>query len=103
MKIPLNNDSNLDIYISHNNGKYNLYVHKEKTRTVDGVEFVEYSPFDEGNFCVTLLEGRKSSKKLEKLNSLLETNKKILTDFWTSGNYGNLVYYVDSLVKTTLG
>ena len=103
MKIPLNNDSNLDIHISHSKGKYNLYVHKEKTRIVDVVEFVEYSPFDEGNFCTTLLEGRKSSKKLEKLNSLLETNKKIITDFWTNGKYGNLVYCVDSLVKTTMG
>ena len=54
MKIPLNNDSNLDIHISHSKGKYNLYVYKEKDRTVDGVVFVEYSPFDDGNFCFTL-------------------------------------------------
>ena len=53
MKIPLNNDSNLDIRISHSKGKYKLYVHKEKTLIVDGVEIVEYSPFDEGNFCFT--------------------------------------------------
>lgn len=99
MKIPLNNDSNLDIHISHSNGKYNLYVYKEKNRIVDGVEFVEYSPFDDGNFCFTLLEGRKSSKKLEKMNAILLNKKDFLLDFWQNKKYNVLCQYVFSLVN----
>ena len=99
MKIPLNNDSNLDIHISHSKGEYNLYVYKEKNRTVDGVEFVEYTPFDEGNFCTTLLEGRKSSKKLEKMNAILLNKKDFLLDFWRNKKYNVLCKYVFSLVN----
>ena len=99
MKIPLNNDSNLDIHISHSKGKYNLYVYKENTRIVDGVEFVEYSPFDEGNLCFTLLEGRKSSKKLEKMNAILLNKKDLLLDFWQNKKYNVLCQYVFSLVN----
>ena len=99
MKIPLNNDSNLEIHISHSKGKYNLYVHKEKTRIVDGVEFVEYCPFDDGNFCFTLLEGRKSSKKLEKMNAILLSKKDFLLDFWQNKKYTVLCQYVFSLVS----
>lgn len=99
MKIPLKNNSALDIHISHIKGKYNLYVHKEKTRVVDGVEFVEYSPFDEGNFCFTLLEGRKSSKKLEKMNAILSNKKDFLLDFWQNKKYKVLCQYVFDLVK----
>lgn len=99
MKIPLNNNSSLDIHISHSNGKYNLYVHKEKTRIVDGVEFVEYCPFDDGNFCFTLLEGRKSSKKLEKMNAILLNKKDFLLDFWQDKKYKVLCQYVLSLVN----
>ena len=99
MKIPLNNDSNLDIRISHSKGKYKLYVHKEKTLIVDGVEIVEYSPFDEGNFCFTLLEGRKYSKKLEKMNTILSKNKESLLNFWKDKKYKALCQYVFSLVN----
>lgn len=99
MKILLKNNSALDIHISHIKGKYNLYVHKEKTRVVDGVEFVEYSPFDEGNFCATLLEGRKSGKKLEKMNAILSKNKEFLLDFWQNKKYKVLCQYVFDLVK----
>ena len=99
MKIPLNNDYTLAIHISHSKGKYNLYVHKEKTRIVDGVEFVEYCPFDEGNFCATLLEGRKSSKKLEKMNAMLLNKKDFLLDFWKDKKYNVLCQYVLSLVN----
>lgn len=99
MKIPLSNDSNLDIHISHSKGKYNLYVYKEKTRSVDGVEIVEYCPFDDGNFCVTLLEGRKSSKKLEKMNASILKKKDFLLDFWQDKKYKVLCQYVLSIVK----
>ena len=99
MKIPLNNASNLDIHISHSKGKYNLYVHTEKTRIVDGVEIVEYCPFDDGNFCFTLLEGRKSSKKLEKMNAILLNKKDFLLDFWQNKKYNVLCQYVFSLVN----
>ena len=99
MKIPLNNDCNLDIHISHSKGKYNLYVHTEKTRIVDGVEIVEYCPFDDGNFCFTLLEGRKSSKKLEKMNAIILNKKDFLLDFWKDKKYNVLCQYVFSLVN----
>lgn len=99
MKIPLSNTSNLDIYIFHRKGEYNLYVYKEKPRIVDGVEFVEYCPFDEGNFCFTLLEGRKSGKKLEKMNAILSSKKDFLLDFWQNKKYKVLCQYVFDLVK----
>ena len=99
MKIPLNNDCNLDIHISDSKGKYNLYVHTEKTRIVDGVEIVEYCPFDDGNFCFTLLEGRKSSKKLEKMNAIILNKKDFLLDFWKDKKYNVLCQYVFSLVN----
>lgn len=99
MKIPLNNNSGLDIHISHSKGEYILYVHKENARIVDGVEFVEYCPFDEGNFCFTLLEGRKSSKKLEKMNAILSKNECFLLDFWQNKKYKVLCQYVLDLIK----
>ena len=98
MKIPLNNDFTLDIHISHSKGKYNLYVYKEKTRIVDGVEFVEYSPFDDGNFCFTLLEGRKSSKKLAHFENLLRSNSSLITKMWLGGNYKELRNYIAYLI-----
>ena len=98
MKIPLNNNSSLDIHVSHSKGKYNLYVYKEKTRIVDGVEFVEYSPFDEGNFCATLLEGRKSSKKLAHFENLLRSNSSLIKKIWLGGNYKELRNYIAYLI-----
>lgn len=105
MQVKLNDKNEyLVAEVVHRNGQYRLSVHKEFQKDYgDGVIMRQFTPFADGNFITTLFEGRKSSKKLEKLNNLLETNKKIITDFWTNGKYGNLVYYVDSLVKTTMG
>lgn len=94
MEILLENNSVLDIHISHNKGEYNLYVHKKKERAVDGVVIVEYSPFDEGNFSCTLLEGRKSGKKLEKMNAILLNKKDVLLDLWQNKQYDTICRYV---------
>lgn len=101
MQVQLDKNEYLVAEVVHRNGQYRLSVHKEYQKDYgDGVIMREFTPFADGNFTAKLFEGRKSSKKLEKLNNLLETNQKIITDFWVSGNYGNLVYYVDSLVTT---
>lgn len=102
MQVKLNDKNEyLVANIKHINGRYVFFIRKEFEKDYgNGVVMREFTPFADGNGKFTLFEGRKSSKKLEKLNNLLETNKKIITDFWTNGNYGNLVYYVDSLVKT---
>lgn len=94
MKIALDNTFNLVVSISHRDGSYNLYVHKEKERTIDGVSIVEYCPFDEGNFCFTLLEGRKSSKKLEKMNASLLDKKDVILNLWQNKDYEKLCRYV---------
>ena len=102
MQVKLNDKNEyLIAEVVHRNGQYRLSVHKEFERTFeDGVVMREFMPFADGNFGFHLFDGRKSSKKLEKLNALLETNKKVITDFWVNGKYNNLCYYVDSLVKT---
>ena len=102
MQVKLNDKNEyLVAEIVHRNGQYRLSVHKEFEKDYgDGVIMREFTPFADGNFTTTLFEGRKSSKKLEKLNSLLETNKKIITDFWTNGKYSSLFAFVDGLVNT---
>ena len=101
MQVQLDKNEYLVAEVVHRNGQYRLSVHKEYQKDYgDGVIMREFTPFADGNFTAKLFEGRKSSKKLEKLNSLLENNKKIITDFWTNGKYGNLVVFVDGLVNT---
>lgn len=99
MKIILGNKYVLDMHISHNKGKYNLYVHKVKEHNLGGITISEYSPFDEGNFCFTLLEGRKSSKKLEKMNTILFNKKDVLLDLWQNKQYNTICSYVYSWVS----
>jgi len=98
MKVALENNFVLDIHISHSEGEYNLHVQKERERKLGGITISEYSPFDEGNFYFTLLEGRKSSKKLEKMNAILADKKDILLDYWQNKQYNTLCRYVYSLV-----
>ena len=101
MQVQLDKNEYLVAEVVHRNGQYRLSVHKEYQKDYgDGVIMREFTPFADGNFTAQLFEGRKSSKKLAKLNSLLETNKKIITDFWTNGKYSNLVVFVDGLVNT---
>ena len=102
MQVKLNDKNEyLVANIKHINGRYVFFIHKEFEKDYgNGLIMREFIPFADGNGKFTLFEGRKSSKKLEKLNSLLETNKKIITDFWTNGKYGNLVVFVDGLVNT---
>lgn len=76
----------LSIEVKHYNGLYRLCVIKE---TVER-GFVQFLMFADGNFNYTITQGRKSQKKLDILNQIIEDNKDELTKLWLDGQYKSI-------------
>ena len=85
----------LSIEAKHFDGMYKLSVQKETvTNYKEGWSSVSTLLFANGNFLYRLSAGRKSQKKLDKLNTIIENNKSTLTDLWLQEKFmemGNLV------------
>ena len=79
--------------IRHNDGKYRLSVIKENVNYNKqyGYTSRQFIVFADGNFSTTLGMGRKSAKKLEILNNLVEEMKDDMTTLWKDGQYQPLV------------
>lgn len=87
--------SRLSMEGTHYNGTYKVIVTKEDIQ--DG--FIMSMPFARGNFNIRLADGRKSQKKLDKLNNYLEANKESLVSLWKEEQYQDMVNKVCSDVR----
>ena len=80
----------LSMEVKHYNGLYRLCVVKE---TVER-GFVQFLVFARGNFNYTITKGRKSQKKLDTLNQVIEDNKDKLKDLWLEDKYQDMCQLV---------
>lgn len=80
----------LSMEVKHYNGLYKLCVTKE---TVER-GFVQFLFFARGNFNYTITQGRKSQKKLDTLNKIIEDNKEELNNLWLSDKYQDMCQLV---------
>lgn len=89
MRFKLNDDGTeiLDIIVKHYNGVYSLHVTRKK---IEGM-LETWTMGQEGDFRVKIAEGRKSVKKLEKFNKIIEDNKDELLKLWKDGNYQGMI------------
>lgn len=71
----------------HWNGRYAICVTREEHK--DGM--VTFMPLEHGNFNVTVASGRKSAKKLEKLEIMVSDNMEKLTELWKQQKYQDMV------------
>ena len=80
----------LSMEVSHYNGLYRLCVTKE---TVER-GFVQFLIFAKGNFNYTITTGRKSQKKLDTLNQIIEDNKDKLNSLWLEDKFQDMCQLV---------
>ena len=80
----------LSMEVSHYNGLYRLCVTKE---TVER-GFVQFLVFARGNFNYTITTGRKSQKKLDTLNQIIEDNKDKLNSLWLEDKFQDMCQLV---------
>lgn len=80
----------LSIEVKHYNGLYRLCVIKE---TVER-GFVEFLMFARGNFNYTITTGRKSQKKLDTLEKIVEDNKDTLLNLWLEDKFQDMCQLV---------
>lgn len=76
----------LSLEVRHYNGLYRFNVTKESVER----GFVSFLLFAEGNFNYTITQGRKSQKKLDTLNQIIEANKDELTTLWKNKEYKSM-------------
>ena len=77
--------------VSHNTPNYTLRVRKETHTLHNGYNMTEFMPFADGNFSYRVTQGRKSEKKLNILDSILNSNKETFVNLWKNGQYKTLV------------
>lgn len=80
----------LSMEVKHYNGLYRLCVVKE---TVER-GFVEFLVFARGNFNYTITTGRKSQKKLNTLEKIVEDNKDTLLNLWLEDKFQDMCQLV---------
>lgn len=87
----------LVLKVVHYNGMYRFRCNKETNRVADGYTCCEFIPFAKGNFNYTVTTGRKSQKKLNTLNTILETHKEKLTELWKAERYQDMCNLVSDM------
>ena len=80
----------LSMEVRHYNGLYRLCVTKE---TIER-GFVQIIVFAKGNFNYTITQGRKSQKKLDTLNQIIEDNKETLNSLWLEDKFQDMCQLV---------
>ena len=76
----------LSIEVKHLNGSYKMVVKKQ---TVER-NCVSFLLFARGNFNYTITSGRKSQKKLDTLNQIVEDNKDELLQLWLEDKFQDM-------------
>ena len=92
MIISLEDNARLNVSLKQGNGVYRVYVRKEfveEHELDNGMKYqtITTTPFADGNFFVTVGEGRKSQKKLDAGEQYLEANKQNIKASWLAGDY----------------
>ena len=87
----------LILKVVHYNGLYRFRCNKETNRIERGYTCREFIPLAKGNFNYTVTTGRKSQKKLNILNNLLETHKEKLTELWKAEKYQDMCRLVSDI------
>lgn len=77
----------LSMKAMHINGLYRFSVSKETITEENGFICTQFIPFAGGNFNYTVASGRKSQKKLDILNQIIEENQEKLTELWKNEQY----------------
>ena len=85
---------NLVIEPMHSNGVYKVHVHKEEVKGI----FSTWMPFDNGNFNVTIGQGRKSQKKLDTIGSDINSDSKLLKDMWLNNKYSEMAQMFQTIL-----
>lgn len=82
----------LNMYVNHSSdyGRYSFHCMRETTKGC----FVEYIPYADGNFRVTLANGRKSQKKIDKANEVIKSLETELVNLWKNGQYQTMANMV---------
>lgn len=55
---------------------------------------MQFLVFAKGNFSYTITQGRKSQKKLDTLNKIIEDNKEELNNLWLADKYQDMCQLV---------
>lgn len=92
-------NSRLNMSVSHDRGRYRLYVRQEFVEQRDGYQSIVSYPFADGNFSVTVKEGRKSAKQLALMEQILEKWANAYRYNWEVGNYAWIVDHFISEIK----
>ena len=87
----------LVLKVVHCNGLYRFSCNKETNRIEMGYTCCEFIPLAKGNFNYTVTTGRKSQKKLNILNNILETHKEKLTELWKTEKYQDMCRLVSDI------
>lgn len=86
-KVGNNKEEVLDLQVIHRLGSYVFTVSKKFIEYKDNCSITTIIPFASGNFNYKITKGRKSQKKLDLLNNIIEENKHTLLGLWTSAEY----------------
>ena len=86
---------NLVIEPKHSDGMYKVYVRKE---TIEGM-FSTWMTFDNGNFYVTIGQGRKSQKKLNTIENYINSNSNLLKGMWLDNKYREMAGLFETILK----
>ena len=91
----------LSIVAYHNKNFYMVSVRKEVIEeTPDGSYLRTFDSVSENNFSFKIFEGRKSNKKLQKLENLLQYYSEYLLDLWYNRKYDEMKnFIIDSAKK----
>ena len=87
----------LVLKVVHYNGMYRFSCNKETNRIESGYTCREFIPLAKGNFNYTVTTGRKSQKKLNTLNTILEAHKEKLTELWKAEKYQDMCRLVQDM------
>lgn len=91
-KIHLQDNEYLKIYVYHRDGQYRLSV----TKIFEEDMFETSWPMANGNFYKVLLEGRKSAKKLDRYNEIIQQNQEALKSLWLNEHYYQMVELIEN-------
>lgn len=98
LKKECNKEEVLNIEAMHNEGRYSVILKKEVIEYKEGYFTKTFSPFAKGNFKIYLFKGRKSQKKLNKINFFIDLKKDEILKLWTKNQIKEIVNLFNEVV-----
>lgn len=93
-----NKEEVLNIEATHNEGRYSVILKKEIIEYKNGYFTKTFAPFSQGNFRIFLFEGRKSQKKINKINFFIDLKKDEILNLWNNNNIKKIVKLFNEVV-----